>query len=134
MLQPPLAVLIANNNGVVVFLMERGVRWSVSLTSNAYYWQSYDNRGEESINRIPPLKKSYILVDSKCRKKTYASRLPEIKKRIMLFGAKDSQICKNDYALRPSEIKKRTFCRLGKYKTSRRSPVTGHITNLSFMV
>ena len=57
MSQPPVAVLHANNNGVVVFLMERRVRKSVSLTSNAYYWWSYDNWGEESMNRIPPLKK-----------------------------------------------------------------------------
>ena len=55
--QPPLAVLHANNNGVVVFLMERRVRWRVSLTSNSYYWRSYGNPGKESINQIPPLTK-----------------------------------------------------------------------------
>ena len=56
-LQPPFAVLHANNNGVVVFLEERRIRWSVSLTSNGYYWQSYGNPGEESMNPILPLKK-----------------------------------------------------------------------------
>jgi hypothetical protein len=55
--QPPLVVLHANDNGLVVFLMEMRVRWSVSLTSNAYYWWSYDDLGEESMNRIPPQKK-----------------------------------------------------------------------------
>ena len=54
--KPPLAVLHVNNNGVIVFHMERGVGWSVSLTRNAYYWWSYDEQGEESMNRIPPLK------------------------------------------------------------------------------
>ena len=57
MSQPPLAVLHANKNSIVVFLMERRVGWSVSSTSNAYYWQSYDNRGKESMNRVPPLKR-----------------------------------------------------------------------------
>jgi hypothetical protein len=52
-LQPPLAVLHANNNGNTMFLMERRVGWSVSLTSNAYYWGTYGNPGKESMNRIP---------------------------------------------------------------------------------
>ncbi len=34
--------------------MERRIRWSVSLTSNAYYWRSYGDLGKESMNRIPP--------------------------------------------------------------------------------
>ena len=65
-LQPPLAVLHAINNGVIVFLMERRVGWSISLTSNTYYWQSYDNPGKDSMTQIPPLKKKcYILAGLK---------------------------------------------------------------------
>ena len=35
--------------------MERRIGWSVSLTSNAYYWWSYGDPGKESMNQIPPL-------------------------------------------------------------------------------
>ena len=112
----PLVVLHANHNDIVVFLMKRWVRWSVCLTSNAYYWRSYEDPGKKSMNRIPPLKKMLHFIGLNRWGKTYSRVLSYALSMVRTFmtgGAVEKRGEHSaSYRFRVQRLKSSTSCLL----------------------